>query len=311
MANEFTYRADHIGALITPSALSDARKRYALGEIDLERLREAENIAIKSAVAMQRSVGLSVTTDGGFRRADRTAVKLDGSTLATSEATPLRSLSRRPIKVTVPAARPAAGEPLDRAIARAAIVKKEIEALIAAGVDYIQLDAPGYAVLFEDRHAAAPSRPFDEILQLDETALAGIDRPSNVRIAVHFVRPDNAVLRQSNGGLRDTERLFQALPVDRFILPMDGAGKDFDLLRLVPKGKVLVLGLVSATKSASENVDDLMSWIDQAAKRIDGDDLALSPATGFVAGGEMSEADQLRRLELVADVATRWWGFAM
>jgi 5-methyltetrahydropteroyltriglutamate--homocysteine methyltransferase len=149
------------------------------------------------------------------------------------------------------------------------------------------------------------------LLQLDEAALAGIDRPSNVRIAVHFVRPHNAVVRQSVSGQGDAERLLRALPVDRFILPMDGVSQEFDLLRLVPKGKLVVLGLVSATKSALENIDDLMAWIDQAAKRVAGDDLALSPAAGFVAGNEVSESDQRRKLELVAEVATRWWGFAM
>jgi 5-methyltetrahydropteroyltriglutamate--homocysteine methyltransferase len=318
MANEFTYRADHIGGLIAPAALSDVRERYARGEIDLDRLREAETIAVKSAADMQRSVGLSVTTDGGFRRADHAALKLDGSTLAKSEAAPLRLLSRRPIKVAVPAARPAAGAPFDRALARAAIVKGEIEALVAAGVDYIQLDATGYGVLFDDGggvgrqpSGGTPDRTFDALLQLDAAALAGIDRPANVRIAVHFVRPHNAVARQSVSRHGDPERLLQALPVDRFILPMDGVSQEFDLLRLVPKGKLAVLGLVSATKAALENIDDLMAWIDQAAKRMDGDDLALSPAAGFVAGSGLSESDQRRKLELVAEAATRWWGFAM
>ena len=316
MANEFTYRADHIGILITPATLSDARKRYARGVIDSEQLREAENIAVKSAVDMQRSVGLSVTTDGGFRRVDDAAVELDGSTLAESEAAPLRSLSRRPIKVAVPTARPEEGVPFDRALARAGIVRKEIEALIAAGVDYVQLDAPDYITLFDGGHGGGasggqPNRTLEELVQLDTTALSGINRPNNVRIAIHFVRPNNAILRQSPSGRGAAERLFEALPVDRFILPMDSASKDFDLLRTIPKGKVAVLGLVSARKSALESVDELMSWIDHAAKLIDGTDLALSPATGFIAGDEMSEADQVRKLELVAEVATRWWGFEM
>lgn len=322
MANEYTYRADHIGTLVIPPALSDARNRYRRGEIDLDRLREGENIAVKSAVEMQRSVGVSVTTDGGFRRADHAAAKLDGSTLARTEAAPLRSLSRAPIKVAVPAARPAADEPLDRALARAVIAKQEIEALIAAGVDYIQLDAPGYPMPCDDGNCDAPQtsgggpqRTIDELLQLDTTALSGINRPVNVRIAVHFVRPSNAVLRQSISGHAAAERVFQTLPADRFILPMDGAGGDFDLLRLVPKGRLVVLGLVSASTPALEDIDELMSRIDHAAKLIDGDDLALGTASGFVAaadpGGPMSEVDQRRKLELIADVATRWWGFAM
>jgi len=307
MANEYTYRADHIGTLITPAALSDARQRHARGEIDLSQLREAENIAIKSATDMQRSIGIAVTTDGGFRRANGAAVELDGGTLAKIEAAPLRALSRRPIKVAVPAARPAANEPFDRTLVRAAVVRQEIQALVGAGVDYIQLDAPGYADLFDEEGAAPQGSGPDELLQLDITALSKIDRPSHVRIAVHFVCPNKASPRQSE----TAKRLFQALPVDRFVLPMDGPGEDFGLLRLVPKDKLVVLGLVGATNPALEDIDALMTRIDHAAKLIDGDNLALSPATGFVAGGEVSESDQARKLELVAEVATRWWGFAM
>jgi 5-methyltetrahydropteroyltriglutamate--homocysteine methyltransferase len=81
-------------------------------------------------------------------------------------------------------------------------------------------------------------------------------------------------------------------------------------LRLVPKGKLVVLGLVSATDPTLEDVDKLLTQIDAAAKVIDGDNLAISPATEF-ATGTISEADQRRKLALVVDVATRWWGFEM
>jgi 5-methyltetrahydropteroyltriglutamate--homocysteine methyltransferase len=132
---------------------------------------------------------------------------------------------------------------------------------------------------------------------------------------MHLMHPNNAVdLRASQQGAA-VERVFQTIPADRIILPLDAANKDFDLLRLVPKGKLVVLGLISATRPSVESADDVMAWIDEAAKRIDGDGLALSPASGFAAtaaaGTAMSEADQKRKLELVADVATRWWGFAM
>ena len=324
MANEYTYRADHVGSLLPPPALVEARARHERGEIELSGLQEAENAAVKSVVEMQRSVGIAVSTDGGFRRADAAAVPLDGNRLATSEAAPLRTLTPRPIKVAVPAARPEASEPLARALGRADVVRKEIEALIAAGVDYIQLDAPGYAALFDPRQRVAlqaedidPGRRLDELLKLDASAFAGIERPGNVRIAAYFAPgPGGALWRSVSGCEALAERLFTQLPVDRFLLPFDGTSAiDFEPLRLVPKGKLVVLGLVSATTSALEDVDKLMAQIDLAAKLIDGDNLALSPASGFAAAGrvsgQMSETDQRRKLELVADVATRWWGFAM
>jgi 5-methyltetrahydropteroyltriglutamate--homocysteine methyltransferase len=320
MANDYTYRADHVGSLLPPTALVEARAKHARGEIGADGVQEAENAAVKSAVEMQRSVGIAVATDGGFHRADPAAPSLDGNRLATTEAAPLRALTRRPIKVMVPAARRAQmGEPLTRAFDRANLVRKEIEALIAAGVDYIQLEAPGYAALFDFQQRAAlqaegidPDRKLDELLKLDTSTLSGITRPSHVRIAA-YIDPgaEGAVWRSISGYEAHAERLLTELPVDRFLLPLHGAGPiDFELLRLVPKSKLVVLGLLSATTAAPENVDDVMSRIDAAAKFIDGDNLALSPAGGF-ATSKISEADQRRKLALVADVATRWWGFEM
>jgi 5-methyltetrahydropteroyltriglutamate--homocysteine methyltransferase len=301
MANDYTYRADHVGGLLPPAALGEARAKYAHGEITPGGLREAENAAVKSALDMQRSVGIAVATDGGFRRA--AAVELDGNRLATSEAASLRAATRRPIKVAVPAARRSdSSEPLESVLARAAVVRKEIEALIAVGVDYIQLDAPGYLL---------DAQKLDELLELDTAALSGVQRPDNVRIAV-YLNPGMGGPHSIGGHDALAERLFAELPVDRFLLPFDGTGVlDFAPLRFVPKGKIAVLGLVSATVSAMEDVDKLLGQIDLAAKSIDGDNLGLSPANGFAAGSQISEADQRRKLELVVDVATRWWGFAM
>jgi 5-methyltetrahydropteroyltriglutamate--homocysteine methyltransferase len=308
MANEYAYRADHVGSLLAPAALIEARVKFARGEIDADGLQEAENAAIKSVVEMQRSVGIGAATDGGFPHAEPTAAPLAGESLITSEAAFLRTLTRRPIKVAVPAARPSdTREPL----ARAEVVKKEIGALIAAGVDYIQLDAPGYAALFDAQQRDSQAR-LDELLKLDTSALSGVERPSKVRIGVYLdPGPGGALGHAISGQEALAERLFNELPVDRFLLPFGGAGAvDFELLRLVPKGKLVVLGLVSATSSSLEDVDTLLAHIDAAAKVIDGDDLAISPATGF-ATGEISEAEQRRKLALVADVATRWWGFEM
>jgi methionine synthase II (cobalamin-independent) len=294
MANDYTYRADHVGSLITPPALVETRARHARSEIGADGLQEAENAAIKSAVEMQRSVGIAVATDGGFRRAEPAA-----------EAAFLRTLTRRPIKVAVPA-RPSETSDL---LARADVVKREIEALIAAGVDYIQLDTPGYAGLFDAQQRA---QGIDELFKLDTSALSGIERPSKVRIGA-YIDPGagGAHWHSSSGQEALVERLFNELPVDRFLLPFGGTDAiDFEFLRLVPKGKLVVLGLVSATNSTLEDVDKLLTQVDAAAKVIDGDNLAISPASGFVSG-KMSEADQRRKLALVVDVATRWWGFEM
>src|SRR5688572_4863187 len=111
MANDYTYRADHVGSLIPPAALLEARARRARGELDADGLRQAEDAAITAALQMQKAVGIAVASDGEFRRADGAATPLDGDTLAKGEAAYLKAQARRPIKVAVPAARPSRGMP--------------------------------------------------------------------------------------------------------------------------------------------------------------------------------------------------------
>jgi methionine synthase II (cobalamin-independent) len=322
MANDYTYRADHVGSLIPPAALLEAHARHARGELDADGLRQAEDAAITVALQMQKAVGIAVASDGEFRRASGSARPLDGDTLAKGEAAYLKAQARRPIKVAVPAARPSRAMPSEQGPESAVMVKRELESLIAAGVDYVQLDAPGYATLLnaQDRAALAaqgidPERKLEDLLRLDATALSGLERPGHVRIAVHIHRADARGLSTAADCAAAAERLFNELPADRFLLAFD-AEDSFDALRMVPKGKVVVLGLVSATTPTLEDVDALLARIDAAAKIIDGDALALSPSAGFAMAAsndasQLTEADQRRKLELVADVATRWWGFAM
>ena len=208
MANDYTYRADHVGSLIPPAALLEARARHARGELDADGLRQAEDAAITAALQMQKTVGIAVASDGGFRRAGGSARPLDGDTLAKGEAAYLKAQARRPIKVAVPAARPSRGTPSEQGPESAVMVKREIESLIAAGVDYVQLDAPGYAPLLnaQDRAALAaqgidPERKLEDLLRLDATALSGLERPGHVRIAVHIPRA-NATRALDDGRLR-------------------------------------------------------------------------------------------------------------
>jgi 5-methyltetrahydropteroyltriglutamate--homocysteine methyltransferase len=109
------------------------------------------------------------------------------------------------------------------------------------------------------------------------------------------------------------ERLFGSLPVDRFLLEFDDerAG-DFAPLRYVPKGKMVVLGLVSTKTPQLEDLDEVVARIDEAATRIDLDDLAVSPQCGFASvalgANSLSPRDQSGKLRLVADVANAAWG---
>jgi 5-methyltetrahydropteroyltriglutamate--homocysteine methyltransferase len=108
------------------------------------------------------------------------------------------------------------------------------------------------------------------------------------------------------------ERLFNELPHSRFMLEYDSprAGS-FEPLRFVPKGRVVVLGLISTKVPQLETVDELKRRIAEATKYLPLDQLAISPQCGFasdVVGNLVSQDDQKRKLELVAETARQVWG---
>src|ERR1700678_4440577 len=108
------------------------------------------------------------------------------------------------------------------------------------------------------------------------------------------------------------ERLFNELPHQRFLLEYDSprAGS-FDPLRFVPKGRVVVLGLVSSKVAELESVDELRRRIDEASRFLPLDQLALSPQCGFasdVIGNLLSAHDQKRKLARVVEVPRQVWG---
>ena len=108
------------------------------------------------------------------------------------------------------------------------------------------------------------------------------------------------------------ERLFNELQYDRFLLEYDSprAGS-FEPLRFVPKGKIVVLGLITTKLPALESVDELKRRVDEAAQYLPLEQLALSPQCGFAsefAGNLITEDDQKRKLEVLVEAARKIWG---
>jgi 5-methyltetrahydropteroyltriglutamate--homocysteine methyltransferase len=134
-----------------------------------------------------------------------------------------------------------------------------------------------------------------------------------VTFGIHLCRGNQRSMWHREGNYDAiAERLFNELPHDRFMLEYDSprAG-GFEPLRFVPKGKVIVLGLISTKVSALEKVDELKARIDAAARHVPLDQLAISPQCGFasdVVGNLLSTDDQKRKLELVAETARQVWG---
>src|SRR5204862_5755933 len=110
---------------------------------------------------------------------------------------------------------------------------------------------------------------------------------------------------------RVAEQAFGRLRYDRFLLEYDsGRAGGFEPLRFIPKDTTVVLGLISTKTPRLESQDDLLRRIDEAAKYVAVDRLALSPQCGFAsvaAGNEISWDDQRRKLELLVDTARRAW----
>ena len=200
-----------------------------------------------------------------------------------------------------------------------AIVRDEIAWLIAQGVTYIQLDAPFYSHYLDPGHRTAmkmagtdPDAEFLAAVAGDNATFAGLPR-AGVTIAIHICRGNSRSRWYTEGGYDAiAEKLFQKLDVDRFLLEYDSdRSGSFEPLRLVPRGKDIVLGPVTTKEPALEREDDLRRRIDEAARYMPLEHLALSPQCGFAsieAGNLLSEDDQWKKLALVVEVARKTWG---
>ncbi len=281
------------------------------------------------------SVMLEWHGPGGGR--EQTTAKIVGAPLrkrerlTASEVPFMKSLGVAPFKVTIPAPSnfvPTGFKPgvtdrfyRDRDALLAdlvAIVRDEIEGLIAQGVTYIQLDAPFYSHYLDPEHRKAmkmsgtdPDAEFEAAVAGDNATFAGLAR-AGVTIAVHICRGNSRSRWYTEGGYDAiAERLFTRLEVDRFLLEYDTERSGtFEPLRLVPRGKDVVLGLITTKEPRLEQADEVRRRIDQAAKYMPLERLALSPQCGFAsiaAGNLLTMDDQWKKLQLVVDVARKTW----
>jgi 5-methyltetrahydropteroyltriglutamate--homocysteine methyltransferase len=363
------FRADHVGSLLRPKELLQAREDHKAGRLDAAGLRAAEDRAIRQAVKMQEDIGLQGVTDGEFRRSawqldfynqiggigkggekvpihfenekgstdfvvDSTRVtsrlKLD-HTIFGDDLTFLQSATSRTAKLTIPAPsvlhRRGGRSLVDPKVYPdmdafwndlSAVYADEVERLGKLGCKYLQLDDTSFATLCDPAHRAGMAeigvdgntihltyiRLFNEALKRKSADMA---------VCTHTCRGNFRSAWFATGAYDFiAEALFNELQVDGFFLEYDDerAG-GFEPLRFVPKGKKVVLGLVTSKRAALEKKDDLKRRIDQAAKFIPLDQLCLSPQCGFsstVEGNALSIDEQIAKLRLVAETAREVWG---
>ena len=197
------------------------------------------------------------------------------------------------------------------------IEREMIRSLIDAGCRYVQIDAPSYTAYVDGpsldemrERGEDPMKNLMRSIQADNEVLRLFD---GVTFGIHLCRGNQRSMWHREGSYDAiAEALFGGLQHDRFLLEYDSprAGT-FEPLRFVPKGKVVVLGLVSTKVPALETVDDLKSRIDRASKYLPLEQLAISPQCGFasdVVGNLISEDDQKRKLEVVVETARQVWG---
>jgi methionine synthase II (cobalamin-independent) len=369
MADRPPFRADHVGSLLRPKRLVEARAKRQRGEIDAARLRAVEDDCIRETVREQEGLGLRGITDGEFRRTwwhvdvfekiegvvvregdlNATFRREDGEVGFKSQsieidkklrrAAPiqlddfkfLKSVVGQTAKTCLPApswlfirsgrksVAEAAYPDLDRLGADLArVYAEEIADLAAAGCTYLQIDETHFATLCDPAiraEFAARGRDPDALMRQGIAIIndAIAKRPAGMGVTMHACRGNFRSAWVAEGGYEPVaETMFDTLAIDGFFLEFDDARSgDFAPLRFVPKGKKVVLGLVTTKKGRLESKDELKRRIDEAAKYVPLDQLCLSPQCGFSStehGNEITHDDQVAKLRLVVETAREVWG---
>jgi 5-methyltetrahydropteroyltriglutamate--homocysteine methyltransferase len=247
---------------------------------------------------------------------------------AAREAAFMARLTEHPFKVTFPAASLFAhpfgvssdayatqAEFIDHAIM---IERRLIADAIEAGCRYVQLDFPLYPYLVDrdwsGRFEAAGhsvSELLERALAADKAVLEGI--PADITTGLHLCRGNYRSRWLCTGSLEPVaERLFGELPYDVFLVEWDDVDRDggYEPLRFVPPGRIVAMGLISSKRRDLETEGDVRRRLDEAARHLSFDQLAVSTQCGFASvidGNEIDEETQWRKLELVARVADRVW----
>jgi 5-methyltetrahydropteroyltriglutamate--homocysteine methyltransferase len=198
------------------------------------------------------------------------------------------------------------------------VYREEIRDLAAAGCTYLQIDDTSFSFLCDDKFRESCRVRGDDPEALPHMYAKAVnaaiaDRPPGMTIVMHTCRGNWKSTWLAKGGYEPVARaVFHETGVDGYFLEYDSerAGS-FEPLSLVPKGKKVVLGLVSTKTPVLEKKDELKRRIDAASRHVPLENLCLSPQCGFASthhGNLLTEDAQWRKLELVVQVAREVWG---
>jgi 5-methyltetrahydropteroyltriglutamate--homocysteine methyltransferase len=359
------FRADHVGSLLRPASLKQARERRAKGEISAADLKAVEDREIERVIKKQEDVGLQAVTDGEFRRswwhldflwgldgAERyqmdTGIAFAAVTTRNEGVRVTGKLgfsghpmiehfkyvaahTRRMPKMTIPAPSAIYGRPVMTPIDKTAYpdreqffddlgqaYRKAVRAFADAGCRYLQLDEVFIAMLCDTKYRQQmtdrgdnPERLGELYGELINTAMSDI--PSDMTITMHLCRGNYKSTFMGAGGYEAVQEiLFNKINVHGYFMEYDDQRSGgFEPLRMLPKGKSVVLGIATTKSGRLESKDELKRRIDEAAKYAPLDQLCISGQCGFASteeGNTLTEDEQWAKLRRMAEVAEEVWG---
>jgi 5-methyltetrahydropteroyltriglutamate--homocysteine methyltransferase len=365
------YRADHVGSLLRPSRLQQARAQRARKNITPEKLRAVEDDCVREVARLQENAGLEGITDGELRRDYwhldfLTAIggvefveghnplkwhREDGVQLEwvppevnvharLSRPKPiqladfefLKTATTRTPKVCIPSPSMMIVQGGEKIIDKkvypdpdqffadlARVYAEEIADLAKAGCTYLQLDDTFLAFLCDEKIGAAFGRSNEDTKKMARISAKLINdsiknRPADMAVTIHLCRGNYQSSWLSEGGYDPiAEILLGEIDVDGYFLEYDDERSGtFAPLRFLPKGnKKVVLGIVTSKHAQLESKDALKRRIDEAAKIVPLEQLAISPQCGFSStadGNVISSEGQMEKLMLCTTVAKEVWG---
>jgi 5-methyltetrahydropteroyltriglutamate--homocysteine methyltransferase len=196
---------------------------------------------------------------------------------------------------------------------------RAIHAFAEEGCRYLQLDETNLAYLCDpDQRQAIRDRGEDPgrlpaiYARMINSAIA--DRPADMTVTMHLCRGNFRSSWIAQGGYEPVaEILFNSIDADGYFLEYDtDRSGTFEPLRFVPRGKTVVLGLVSSKTGNLESKDEIKRRIDAAGRYLDLDQICLSPQCGFASteeGNLLTESEQWAKLSRIVEIASDVWGF--
>jgi len=363
------FRADHVGSLLRPPELRQARLDFSQKKITAVQLRVTEDEAIRQVVKLQEDIGLQGITDGEFRRSSwhmdflyqiggvkkieqnitvhfhsqegdidfkpsglrvESKLSLPHCIFGDDFAYLKETVKSGTPKLTIPSpsmmhyrgGRAAIDEQTYPQMEEfwkdlSAVYAQEIAELGRRGCTYLQLDDTSLAYLNDEKQRAYvqsiggdPDKQHRTYIRNMNAALAG--KPAGMRVTTHLCRGNFRSGWAASGGYDHVaDELFNELQVDGFFLEYDDERSGgFEPLRLVPKGKYVVLGLITTKRGQLESKDDIKHRIDAAARFVPLEQLCLSPQCGFSSteeGNSLTRDEQIAKLKLIAETAREVW----